>query len=130
MWSLSSGEQLQCFTGHTRRVSCVSFFPSDPRNRNRSARHSRVVSHFARMSRLRSHFPTALLRLLLLFSQYTEEHVVVSGSWDKTIRIWSVSSGTCLRTMMTDKSTDVIYVSTDWSTLASGAYDAITFFSH
>ncbi len=51
-------------------------------------------------------------------------HILVTGSWDKTLKVWNVATGQLLRTLMGhQEAVWSVAVSTDGKTLASGSSD-------
>ena len=51
---------------------------------------------------------------------------MASGSWDKTIRIWNVTSGLTIKTLTGDTHSVTSLVVLQDGSLASGSYDATT----
>jgi WD40 repeat protein len=48
---------------------------------------------------------------------------IVSGSWDKTVRVWNVRTGVCEETLQGDDRVDYVAVSPDGATIMSGSFE-------
>ncbi len=49
--------------------------------------------------------------------------IIVSGSHDKTIKIWDVYSGNNIKTLYTISNVNSVYFSSDSKLIVSGSYD-------
>ena len=71
LWDIASGERLRTFEGHDRGLACIEF---------------KVI------------FSETFLNYGLII--YLQDDLIVSGSNDCKIKIWSASTGECLRTLV------------------------------
>ena len=56
-------------------------------------------------------------------------NIVVSGSYDETIKTWDITSGSCLSTLKVDNSVNSITYSPDGSKLAAAHYKTVSIFN-
>ncbi|MBV7333122.1 WD40 repeat domain-containing protein, partial [Chloroflexi bacterium TSY] len=132
LWDVQTGKCLKILTGHTEHIRSVAFRPVPKDHPEATAR----FPYGAPMLASSSYHPTIYLWDLMApsgsgfafetLSGHTDSvfsvafspdgQMLVSGSMDKTVRLWDVQSGRCLKTL-SDHSTSVLCV-------ASGDADA------
>ena len=80
MWDINTGECMKTLRSHTGWVSCMDMMHLDP---------------------------TSTLQTTPSFASSTS--ILVSGSWDATIKVWEPSTGALLKTITRENNADAVY---------------------
>ncbi|KAI9334103.1 WD40-repeat-containing domain protein [Obelidium mucronatum] len=143
IWSIVTGECIKTFEGHTQSVYTVCLCHHDGQTVASGSRDKTCESRFHRMDkRLYPLHKTRLCKVWSLSSgacTWTLEghtksvksvalspdgQTVVSGSPDNTIKLWSLRTGSCLKTFVNPGEADrmilTVAVSSDGKTIVSG----------
>ncbi|KAH7080198.1 WD40-repeat-containing domain protein [Paraphoma chrysanthemicola] len=109
IWDASTGTCLQTLKGHSGAVNSVAFSPDS----------TRLASGGACLETLKGH--RGVINSVAFSPDSTR---LASGSWDKTVKIWHVSTGTCLQTLKGHRGAiNSVAFSPDSTRLASGSGD-------
>jgi len=139
LWEVKTGECLKTFRGHTYSVNAISFSPDGQQIATSSQDATiRIWDVNAPVNRLQVDTDKSLLGIVDECIQILADHesrvwsiafspdgeTLVSGSEDKTIRLWNARTGECQQTLQGHTNwVKSIAISSDGRLVASGSFD-------
>jgi WD40 repeat protein len=135
LWDVDSGMLITTFEGHKTPVNCVAFSFDGNTLASGSGSYGDVGSasdNTVRLWNIRTKQPAGVLNghqaSVEDIAFNGEGTLLVSGSLDKTIKIWALNNNNALRTIQTEATSSVTF-SPDGSTIASAVSQRVVFWS-
>ena len=125
LWNLRTGETVQKFHGHTKDVLSVAFSPDNRQIVSGGRDHQLIMWNVKgeRMSTLQLDGHTDWISCVR-FSPSMQVPLIVSGSWDNTVKVWSTTTNKCQETLRGHTGyINSVTVSPDGSLCASAGKD-------